>query len=262
MHLPQMTELEIISTIDGSREKALVHHPAAKEKVPLVVGLHTWSYDRFNQVDQMLPLCQERGWALLLPEFRGPNLTSNPRARQACGSVHARTDILDALDYVTGTYSIDSDSVFLLGGSGGGHMALLVAADAPVRWKAISSWVPITDLAAWYGENADYAPHVAACCGGEPGAGELVDQEYRERSPLSFVETLSAVNLSVHHGRHDPVVHYSHSWKLVLELEKHGADRFYFDIFDGGHDIHYQRAFSWFDRLAGRGNGSGVKLSG
>ena len=262
MHHSQIDELEIVSTLDGSTEKALFHYPRNKENVPLVVGLHTWSYDRFNQLEQMLPLCMKRGWALLLPEFRGPNLASNPRAPQACGSAHARQDILDALDAVTASHSIDEAKIFLLGGSGGGHMALLMAAHASRRWKAVSAWVPITDLAAWHEENPDYAPHVAACCGGAPGSGAEVDREYRKRSPLSYVKEFSTVNLSVHHGRHDPIVNFSHSWRLALELEKQGAERFYFDIFDGGHDIHYDRAFSWFDRLAGNALESGVELSG
>lgn len=262
MYLPLMDELEIVSTLDGSVEKALFLRPSGTEKAPLVVGLHTWSYDRFNQVDPVLPLCRERGWALLLPEFRGPNLVSNPRARKACGSTHARRDILDALDAVTGAYAIDNDAIFLLGGSGGGHMALLMAAHAPRRWKAVSAWVPITDLAVWHGKNPDYALHVSACCGGDPGTGIAVDREYRERSPLSYVNELSSVNLSIHHGRHDPVVSCRHSWRLARQLERQGAERFYFDIFDGGHDIHYERAFSWFDRQAGKGAESGVTLSG
>ena len=262
VHLSQINELKIVSTLDGATEKALFHYPGKEENVPLVVGLHTWSYDRFNQLEQLLPLCRDRGWALLLPEFRGPNLSSNPRAPQACGSVQARQDILDAMDAVTAAYSIDTEKVFLLGGSGGGHMALLMAAHASQRWKAVSAWVPITDLAAWHGENPEYAPHVAACCGGKPGSGEEADREYRERSPLSFIKELSSVNLSVHHGRYDPLVHYNHSWRLARELEKQGAERFFFEIFDGGHDIHYDQAFSWFDRLAGNGKKSGVVLSG
>lgn len=262
MHLSHIDELEIVSTLDGVAEKVLFYFPEKKEKVPLLVGLHTWSYDRYNQVEQMLPLCRDRGWALLLPEFRGPNLSSNPRAPQACGSSHARQDILDALDTVTAAYSIDTEKIFLLGGSGGGHMALLMAAHASRRWKAVSAWVPITDLASWYGENPEYSPHVVACCGGKPGSGEEADREYRERSPLSFIKELSSVNLSVHHGRYDTIVHYSHSWRLALELEKQGAERFFFEIFDGGHDIHYHRAFSRFDRLAGSGKDSGVELSG
>ncbi len=257
-----ITELSIISSLDGSAEKSLYYFPEGAEKVTLVVGLHTWSYDRFNQLDAMLPYCRKRGWALLLPEFRGPNLAGNPRARQACASRPAQQDILDAVAKVTADYPIDTENVFLLGGSGGGHMALMVAAHAPMLWKGVSSWVPITDLSAWHGENPDYAHHVAACCGGNPGSGNEVDWEYCERSPLSFVEELSSVTLSVHHGRHDPIVHYSHSWRLALELEKRGAERFFFEIFDGGHDIHYDRAFSWFDRLAGSGAESGVMLSG
>jgi dipeptidyl aminopeptidase/acylaminoacyl peptidase len=257
-----MTELSIISILDGSNEKALFFSPNGRTGVPLVVGLHTWSYNRFNQVEQMLPFCRERGWALLLPEFRGPNLASNPRARQACASSYARQDILDALEKVSAEHSIDSESIFLLGGSGGGHMALMMAAHAPGRWKGVSSWVPITDLAAWHGENPDYAPHVAACCGGNPGSDPEVDPEYRDRSPLTFVKELASVNLSLHHGRFDPVVNYSHSWKLARELEKQGAERFFFEIFDGEHDIHYERAFHWFDLLLGSEEKFGKMLTG
>jgi hypothetical protein len=47
-----------------------------------------------------------------------------------------------------------------------------------------------------------------------------------------------------------------------MELESHGAERFFFEIFDGGHDIHYDKAFSWFDRLAGGGEKYGKMLSG
>ncbi|HET6421410.1 MAG TPA: prolyl oligopeptidase family serine peptidase [Geobacteraceae bacterium] len=257
-----MTELSITSILDGSSEKSLFFFPNGKTGVPLIVGLHTWSYNRFNQVEQMLPYCRERGWALLLPEFRGPNLSTNPRVRQACASPIARQDILDALDKVAADYPIDGENVFLLGGSGGGHMALMMAAHAPAQWKGVSAWVPITDLAAWHGENPEYAGHVAACCGGSPGTDPETDREYIERSPIKFVKELASVNLSLHHGRYDPVVPYGHSWKLALELEKLGAERFFFEIFDGEHDIHYEMAFHWFDMLLGREEKIGKKLTG
>jgi len=93
MELPEdLREVEVVSTLDGSVEKCLLYCPAGEQKVPLLVGLHSWSFDRFNQVGQMLPRCRERGWALMLPEFRGPNKTSNPRATQACGSRLAKPD--------------------------------------------------------------------------------------------------------------------------------------------------------------------------
>jgi len=262
MARPDVTELEFRSSMDNSLEKALLHVPRTPHAVPLVVGLHTWSYNRFNQLPAMLPFCRERGWALLLPEFRGPNLKDNPRARQACASALARQDILDAVDKVADDYSIDTSNLFLIGGSGGGHMALMMAAVAPERWKGVSSWVPITDLAAWYGENPDYAEHVAVCCGGKPGNDPEVDREYRERSPIFHVEQLIKANLYLHHGRFDPIVDYRQSWRLANRLEEAGAERFFFEIFNGGHDIHYKRAFHWFDQLRREEQSEGERLTG
>jgi dipeptidyl aminopeptidase/acylaminoacyl peptidase len=255
-------EISCLSSHDGSPEPALLYHPGGETPVPLVVGLHTWSYDRHNQLGGMLPMCQERGWGLLLPEFRGPSLASNPRSAQAGGSAAAIQDVLDAVAVVSERYPIEQDAIYLLGGSGGGHMSLLVAARTPDLWRGVSSWVPITDLSAWHEQNPEYAPHVEACCGGKPGVSEELDREYRERSPITKIEALSRVNLSLHHGRHDPVVHYSHSWNLAQALERQGAKRFFFDIFDGEHDIRYDTAFRWFDALLEKENPRESRLTG
>lgn len=257
-----VTEITHISSRDGGREPALFYHPGGADPVPLVVGLHTWSYDRYNQLEGMLPFCRERGWALLLPEFRGPNLSTNPRARQAGGSPLAVTDILESVEAAASRYPIDRDALFLVGGSGGGMMALLAAAEAPKLWKGVSSWVPITDLAAWHAENPEYAPHVAACCGGVPGASDEVDRQYRQRSPISHAAQLARATLSVHHGRFDPLVSWRHSWRLALELERLGAQRFFFEIFDGEHDLRYAVAFRWFEGLRKNDNNQGGRLTG
>ena len=116
-----MNEIQVKSTLDGTLQPSLFFRPRTDAPVPLVVGLHTWSYDRFNQAENYLPLCGKYGWALLLPEFRGPNLASNPHSHDACGSLKARRDILDAVDYVLRTSAIYYDNIFLLGCSGGGH---------------------------------------------------------------------------------------------------------------------------------------------
>lgn len=262
MNRAAMNEITVVSTLDGSPEPNLFFFPEGQTGVPLLVGLHTWSYDRFNQVSEMLPRCQARNWALLLPEFRGPNKTDNPRARQACASPLARQDILDAVEHVLAHYALDARRIFLLGGSGGGHMALMLAACAPARWRAVSAWVPITDLAAWYRQNSGYAPGIAACCGGPPGQSPEVDREYRERSPLYYnLEALAAANLSVHHGRYDKSVPYSHTWSLVQALEPLAPQRFFYEIFDGGHELRNDAAFAWFDKLAGQPAAAG-KLTG
>jgi acetyl esterase/lipase len=245
-------DITIVSSLDSSPEKSLFYFPKGKTNAALlVVGLHTWSSERISQLALFLPFCQKRGWALLLPEFRGPNLATNPRAKQACASLFAKQDIIDALDKIPMQYLIDKNNVFLIGGSGGGHMALMMAAYAPKRFRAISAWCPITDLAVWHRQNADYAAGIEACCGGKPGASPEVNKEYRDRSPLFQAAAMTNANLSVHHGRFDKSVPYSHTLNLGFALEKLGAKNFFFEIFDGGHDLHCDVAFAWFDKIAG-----------
>ncbi|MCA1809190.1 MAG: prolyl oligopeptidase family serine peptidase [Lentisphaerae bacterium] len=230
----EIQEIKIKSTIDGSEEPSLFDCPPG-DKRPLLVGLHSWSFGRENSVKKMLQPCRDRGWALLLPEFRGPNLADNPRAPQACGSRLARQDIVDAVEHICAQHPIDRGKIMLAGGSGGGHMALMMAAYAPQLWRAVDAWVPITDLSAWHRERAtgNYVAGMEACCGGAPGASPEVDAEYRDRSPLSHVEALREVNLALHHGRYDQSVPYTHSWRLIQAMQAIGAPRFFFEIFNG-----------------------------
>ena len=89
-----MIEIYVKSSVDSTDQPSLFY--AAKEKGrPLIVGLHTWSFDRNNQVKAMLPVAKERDFNLLLPEFRGPNLGSNPNCHEACGSKKAKQDIME-----------------------------------------------------------------------------------------------------------------------------------------------------------------------
>jgi len=249
MKSPEFTELSVTSTLDSSIEKNLFFHPGTENKVPLLVGLHTWSFDRFNQINDMFPPCAERRWALLLPEFRGPNLKSNPRAGEACASEKARQDVVDAVNHVKNNYPIDADRIFLLGGSGGGHMALMMAAYAPSLWFAVSSWCPITDLAKWNSQNPHYAPHIEACCGGKPGDSDKVREEYEQRSPVTWTDKMENVRLYIHHGRFDASVPYGHTSVFAKEMEKRNPENFFFDIFDGTHELRHKKAFEWFDSL-------------
>ena len=63
-------ELFIKSTLDGTMQPSLFFKSPSKEKRPLLVGLHTWSYNRFNQINNMLPVAEQYDFNLLLPEIR------------------------------------------------------------------------------------------------------------------------------------------------------------------------------------------------
>ena len=219
-------------------QPSLFYKSDSPEKRPLLVGLHTWSFERSNQIKNMLPFAEKHDFNLLLPEFRGKNLSSNPICKQACGSELAKQDIQDAIDYLVEQDLVDKDNIFLLGLSGGGHMALLMAGKCPEYFKAIGAYVPITDLARWAQENSGYAPHVIACCGTE--------EEMLRRSPISYVDTIAKANLKIFHGKTDPIVPVSHSIRLFNTIaEKYPKARVFLDIFDGGHEIDLQTAEYW-----------------
>lgn len=260
--MANMKNIEVRSSLDGTLQSSLYYHPQASRHVPLVVGLHTWSYDRFNQREHYLPLCYRYGWALLLPEFRGPNVRSNPLKHNACGSRLARQDVIDAVRHVCRESEIDEHNIFLLGCSGGGQIALLAAEDEPSLFRAVDAWCPVSDLVAWHRYLLETQQHyyldMESCLGGSP---ETVPDEYAVRSPVTAVEKLKGMSVSIHHGRHDDTVPYRHSAFLVSKLEAAGNEHVYFDIFDGGHEQFPSRSFEWFARMTGQDDAA-VSITG
>jgi len=235
-----MNQREIIikSTADGSQQPFLFYKSEKEGKRPLLVGLHTWSFDRFNQIENMLPLAEKHGFSLLLPEFRGKNLKTNPDCKNACGSMAAKQDILDAINYVILNEDADKENVFLLGASGGGHMALLMAGFCPEVFRAVGAFVPITNLESWTEQNDYYKEHVYACCGSS--------EEMANRSPVSYIDSIAKSNTKIFHGKYDPVVPVSHSISFYNTLsEKYPSARVYLDIFDGGHEMDMVLAEHW-----------------
>ena len=235
----EQREILIPSTMDGTLQPSLFYKSESSEKRPLLVGLHTWSFDRFNQIKYMLPLAEEQDFNLLLPEFRGKNMAENPHCHDACGSELAKQDIQDAIDYVIKHENVDAENVFLLGLSGGGHMALLMAGKCPEYFRAIGAFVPITDLREWIHENENYRPKIIACCGED-------EQELLKRSPICYIDTIAKANLKIFHGKFDPVVPVSHSIRFFNQMmEKYPTSSVYLDIFDGGHQIDMIEARYW-----------------
>lgn len=234
----EQQEIYIKSMLDATLQPSLFFKSRSVQKRPLLVGLHTWSYDRFNQIHNMLPICKKYDFNLLLPEFRGANLSSNPNCHQACGSALAKQDIKDAIDHLIEKELVDRNNIFLLGLSGGAHMALLMAGMCPAYFKAIGAFAPITDLTKWAEENPAYGKHVLACCQSE--------EQMLIRSPITYVDTIAKANLKIFHGKHDSAVPVTHSIALFNALmEKHPSASVYLDIFDGGHEIDMQTAVYW-----------------
>ncbi len=230
-------EIYVNSTIDGSTEPSLFAKSDIEGKRPLLVFLHTWSRNRTNQRGR-LSYAEAKGFHLLLPEFRGPNLDTNPRCKDACGSPLAKQDIKDAIDYCIANYDVDKDNIFIAGMSGGGHMALLMAGYCPELFRSVTAFVPVTDVNGFAKANAHYANHADACCGTE-------EQMYL-RSPIAYYDSIARANVKIFAGKYDKVVPFRQSLDFYNEmLTRHPDAKIYLDIFDGGHEYIEKLADEW-----------------
>jgi len=222
----ERTKVLIASSLDGTQQPCYValpeqHDPA--KPAPLLVSLHSWSGDLEQRKPLLEQLAGNEGWICIYPNFRGRN--DNP---QACGSLAAQQDILDAVDWAKQTYKINSRRVYLTGASGGGHMTMLMVGCHPDVWTAASAWVGISDLASWHSKHAGdgYGEMMRKVCGGAPGDSDAVDRQYRLRSPLTHLHRAAKVALDISAGVHDghtgsvPVRHSLDAFNEIAKAAK------------------------------------------
>lgn len=198
----QSAQEVLIERLDQSQQPALFFSPEKSSAVPLLVALHTWS-DTYQQkiYEPLERWCVENDWAFIQPNFRGPNIRP-----EGTGSEFVVQDILAAVEYVKRTRSIDSSSVYIVGSSGGGHAALLMAGRFPDKWAGVSAWVPIYDLALWHrqlGAQHEYGQNIRNSCGGDPNADELAAKECKVRSPSHYLTNLHSLPIQISAGIRD-----------------------------------------------------------
>jgi len=233
-----LSETAVTSSLDGSEQPVIIGVPDTYDgatPTPLLVGLHTWSGDYRQQARAYGLQAAQRGWLLVLPNFRGPNKASNPNGRQAGGSLFAQHDIVDARAHMIEHFHVDETRVYLTGDSGGGHMTMLMAGKWPDLWSAVAAWVPVTDLREWWSVQNGYAKDCVAVCGGEPGASPEVDFEYARRSPRTFMTNLAHIPVLLGHGDSDGTIPVEQSWRTFRALKDIPHHNTLFYVFSGGH---------------------------
>lgn len=284
--VPGIEEVRVRSRADGHEQPVLWLPPGGEGPQPLLVALHSWSYG--YQQHMGIPFGQwaaSNGWAMVHPDYRGPF-----RTPEATGSDLAVQDVLDAVDFALEEGGVDRDRVFVIGFSGGGMMSLLVAGRHPERFAGVVSWVPIHDLADWYGYNAErgtrYAGEIRDSCGGDPLTDEGAAERCRHRSPRTHLDAARAAGVPAYigHGVSDDVVPPAHAVRAFNQLADPSdrlpeeadaealrgldAETYFADgepqalfsrrsggttlvLFDGGHDMVYHPGLEWMVRGTG-----------
>ncbi|MCA1692152.1 MAG: prolyl oligopeptidase family serine peptidase [Actinobacteria bacterium] len=177
----------------GERIHGFVATPAAEGPFSVVMLVHggpTWAY-----TDSFMPDVQawvDHGFAVAMVNYRGStgygvafrdSLIGNPGFPEV-------EDVVAGLDDLVRTGVADPGRAVVSGGSWGGYITLLALGREPQRWAAGIAAVPVADYVTAY---RDEAPSLQAfdrsLFGGSPDeVGEL----YRERSPLTYVDRVTA----------------------------------------------------------------------
>jgi poly(3-hydroxybutyrate) depolymerase len=226
--LPKLTEVQIPSSLDAEKQPVFYWAPeeAKTKPTPLFVFLHSWSGDYRQDNSKWQAQAVKRGWIYLHPNFRGVNQTP-----KACGSKWARQDILDAVDFARSEFNVDPERIYLAGTSGGGHMAMLMAGHHADRFSAVSAWVGISDLTAWYefhlkdGKPQRYAQMILASLGGAPGSDHIIDADYKDRSPLFHLHRTGELPLQICAGINDghagsvPITHSLSAFNVIARAQ-------------------------------------------
>jgi len=174
----------LISALDGAEQSVIVRKATTNSARPLVVGLHTWSTGYSSVEPGLLELIEEKGWNFIHPHFRGAN--KHPKA---CCSKYVIDDIDAAIQWALDSLTISSDSIFVLGASGGGYATLCMFLKSRHTVNSFSAYVPISDLASWYAHSDStdlpYAEDILACTGSE----SVLDTALANlRSPLQWIK--------------------------------------------------------------------------
>ena len=205
---PEIQDIRIPSSVDGSEQAALFYDSGSDREKPLLLVLHSWSTNYLQNID--IPLGQfavANDWVFMHPDFRG----QNDGRVDSTASELAIADMEDALDYARENAEIDESRIYLLGYSGGAMNALHLASRHPDVFAGVAAWVPVYDLVTWHQWNKargeKYADEIAEACGGEPSEGSSALEECRKRSPSSQVpDAAGKIRVLIAHGIGDPTV--------------------------------------------------------
>ena len=186
---------------DKQLQKAMVYYSKSKEARPLVVALHTWSSSYLHTAGYFA-LAKQYDVHLIAPNFRGPNTVGNPLSM---GSDAAVSDIVSAVEWMKKQVEVDPERIYIIGGSGGGHMALLMAGRHPEIWAGVSAWCPISDLKKWctFHKGKGYGSHIIRNLNGDPRSNEAAAKAAAQRSPVTWLHRAKEVAVDIATGIHD-----------------------------------------------------------
>ncbi len=231
----------VFTARDGLEVHGYVTYPVGvpRTRLPAVLLVHggPWARDEWGY-DPEAQWLANRGYACVQVNFRGSTgygkTFLNAGDRQWAAAMH--DDLLDAVDHLVGTGTIDRDRVGIYGGSYGGYAALVGAAFTPEVFRCAVDLVGPSNLVTLIRSVPEYWKPQIALFHTKVGNPDTEPDFLWSRSPLSRVHDI-AIPILVAQGKNDPRVKEAEAQQIVDALAAKGLPHQYLLFEDEGHGL-------------------------
>ncbi|AUW93332.1 S9 family peptidase [Sulfobacillus thermotolerans] len=222
-------------SFDGTLIEALWFSPQADRRNGYTIiwphgGPQAAERKQFRSVVQYLV---SQGYQFFAPNFRGSTGYGKSFARLVEGDWGdgPRRDLIAGIEWLIEQRMVEPGHLFLLGGSYGGYMSLLLHGRHSEYFRAVVDLFGPSDLRTFYHSVPDSWKPVMNQFLGNP---EENPEKFVEDSPITYVEYMTRPMLVIQ-GANDPRVVQHESDQLVDALRKRGRDIEYMVLPDEGH---------------------------
>ena len=215
----------------------LPNNLAVDKKAPLVVMIHGGPQTRdFYQFDSEVQLLANHGYAVMQVNFRGSEGYGSAFRRAGYLEWGGKMiqDIIDATNYVTTHFNVDSDRMCTYGASYGGYAALMATVRAPDLYKCAIGYDGIYDLNYAFSES-----DTMRLLGGKAYLERVLGTDPKrlnEFSPVNHADKIKAKVMLIH-GDKDTRVPVINAEKMLEKLEAAGQKVPYLNFSKSGHGV-------------------------
>lgn len=181
----------------------------------------------------MFQVLINEGYNIFCPNFRGSTGYGSNFKRMVEGDWgHGpRLDNVEGVQWLFDQGISNPDKLFLVGGSYGGYMALLLHGRHPELFKAVIDIFGVSNLNTFYHSVPEHWKPIMNQWVGDP---EKEPERFKTDSPITYLETMTKPMLVIQ-GAKDPRVVKEESDQIVNKLTELGRDVDYLVLEDEGH---------------------------
>ncbi|RLL41349.1 S9 family peptidase [Oceanobacillus piezotolerans] len=268
----EMVEPQVIhySSFDGMNIEALLFKPKPENDNGYTIF---WPHGgpqaaERKQFRTMFQCAVNRGYTIFAPNFRGSTgygTTFVKLVEQDWGE-GPRLDNLAGIEWLFNNNISDKNRLFLVGGSYGGYMALLLHGRHPEYFKAVVDIFGPSDLFTFVNSVPDHWKPLLESLIGDPVRDK---DKFIKESPITYLSEMTKPMLVIQ-GAMDPRVVKAESDQIVAKLKEKGREVEYLVLEDEGHGFSkkdneiqvYSLIFDFLDRHQGSLNSQDVKRLG